>query len=88
MNRADKLPLVVRCRMACRAAWACLRGDAAVLRVPGRPEERRPMCSSLPQCCQTIAELDRAETEKGQLLAEVRTLRSRLAHPSNREPRS
>lgn len=37
------------------------------------------------QRVQRTAELDRSETEKADLRAEVRELRSRLAHPSNQE---
>lgn len=76
-----RYPFRFRVNAAARSAWACLRGDQTVQRVPLRAAERRPMCVSLAQCCQTIAELDRAETQ----LAEFRIERSRAAHPSNPE---
>lgn len=84
----DRYPFRFRVKAAVRAAWACLRGDQTVQRIPLRAAERRPMCVSLAKCCQTTAELDRAATEIADLRQENRTLRSRLAHPSNREPRS
>lgn len=81
----DRYPFRFRVKAAARAAWACLRGDQTVQRVPLRAGERRPMCVSLAQCCQRTAELDRAETQLADMRAYVRTLRSRLAHPSNPE---
>ncbi len=85
MSPAATLPLSVRLRAAGRAAMSCLRGDYTVQRIPVRAADRRPMCSTLAQCCQTTAELDRAETQLAELRDKVRVLRSRLAHPSNPE---
>lgn len=84
MNLDAKLPLAVRVRAAVHAAMSCLRGDYTVQRIPVRTADRRPMCSTLAQCCQTTAELDRAETQLAELRSELRA-RSRSVHPSNPE---
>lgn len=78
MTRRTDLPLLMRCRMAARAAWACLTGDAAVQRIPLRSAERRPMCASLAQCVQTCHRLEQTEARLADL--------ARQQHPSAYTP--
>lgn len=85
---ADRYPFRFRVKAAARAAWACLRGEQTVQRIPLRTDERRGMCATTAQCCRNVAELDQAATEIADLRQQNRTLRSRLAYPSNRGPRS
>ena len=74
MNAADfRIPLRVRLRCAARAAWACLRGDYTVQRLPvippPPPTDRQPgMCRTLSDCVQMCHQLEQTEAQLGELV--------------------
>lgn len=78
-NPAD-LPLRCRARAACRAFWACLRGDYTVPRIPTAAGERRPMCSTLAQCATVRHDLEQTTAA----LRDTGVASSRANHPSTR----
>ena len=71
MKRRDPLwvPWRVRVRCAVRAAWACLRADYTVQRVPVEaPAARLPgMCRSLSDCVRVCHQLEQTEALLGEL---------------------
>jgi hypothetical protein len=84
MNRSDKLPLGLRCKLAASAAFHVLRGDYAIPMIPGK--DRQPgLCRSLGECFRTCSQRDQAATLADELLAELGAARARAAHPSNPE---
>lgn len=70
MKRGDRdwVPLRVRLRCAARAAWACLRGDYTVERIPVAPASRTPgMCRTLSDCARTCHLLEQSEARVSEL---------------------
>lgn len=61
MSLIDKLRLTWE---AVRTIW---RGDAALVRVPTDPAERRPMCTTLADCAKTCHQLDQARAMLSEL---------------------
>lgn len=82
MNRHDPLwvPWRVRVRCAARAAWACLRADCTVQRIPVKPPTavqpvipppayRDPgMCRNLSDCVRTCHALEQTDAHLSELL--------------------